>query len=215
MDIRRSTTILVLGLVLTGCGSAASVPPTASIAPSPAPTAAAVESGSPAESSSPVAAPTASPAADPTPAPSVAAVPAKPTGVTFDRADSQTIEAEGGDTTMTVTWSGPRTEGVEIRVYGITECLSGKTASGDLKDGPCLVEHAALPASSMKLIAKAPSTDGTLSWTWPQWENIGSSLMMGPDGTAYESVVVGAYNEAGNSVFTIAATSEWCGDCTY
>src|SRR5215218_8914637 len=123
MDIRRSTTILVLGLVLTGCGSAASVPPTASIAPSPAPTAAAVESVSPAESSSPVAAPTASPAADPIPAASVAAVPAKPTGVTFDRADSQTIEAAGGDTTMTVTWSGPRTEGVEIRVYGITECL--------------------------------------------------------------------------------------------
>jgi hypothetical protein len=213
MAIRRSTLIVALGLAIAGCGSGGSAPTTRSSAPSPAATLVAVDSSPSAEPTfETTPEPTSESTAEPTP---VAAIPPKPTGVTFEAVPDGTEWTEDSKTTMTVTWEGPRTEGVEIRVYGITECLSGKTASGDLKDGPCLVEHTALPASSMRLIAKAPSSDGTVSWTWHSWENIGGSLMYGPDETYYESVVLAAYNEAGHSIFAIAATSEFCSDCTY
>ncbi|HET7474317.1 MAG TPA: hypothetical protein VFJ71_14430 [Candidatus Limnocylindrales bacterium] len=116
--------------------------------------------------------------------------------------------------TMTVTWRTPRTTGVEIRVFGVTQCFPAPADSGK-DDGPCLVEHTPLPEAVRRLVADAPASAGVAKWTWPGWENIGSSVMMGPDGTTYESVVIAAYNASGHSIFAIAAPGYWCSDCTY
>jgi hypothetical protein len=118
---------------------------------------------------------------------------------------------------MTVTWKGPRGAGTEIQVYGVTKCLAmpPDVDPAVAWEGPCLVEHTPLPASVRKLIAKASASSGKVSWTWPGWENIGSSLAMGPDGTYYEAVVIAAYNGAGHSKFIIVAPGYGCSDCTY
>ena len=116
---------------------------------------------------------------------------------------------------MTVTWAGPRSKGTEIRVYGVTACIAMPPSPGEGADGPCLVEHTPLPESVRKLIAKAPASTGKISWTWRNWENIGSSVAMSPDGTAYEAIVIAAYNAAGHSKFIIVDPGYWCGGCTY
>jgi hypothetical protein len=116
---------------------------------------------------------------------------------------------------MTVTWTGPRATGIVIQVYGVTQCFAMPPYPGEGAEGPCLVEHTPLPASVRRLIAKAPASIGKVSWTWPNWENIGSSVAMSPDGTAYEAIVIAAYNSAGHSKFIIVNPGYWCGGCTY
>jgi glucose/arabinose dehydrogenase len=100
--------------------------------------------------------PTLKPAPKPTPRPTPVPVPPKPTGVKFIEAPEIREEIQ-----YTVLWQTPRTKGVEIRVYGVTECLSAPSTLPEYAEGPCLVEHTTLPPSTMKLIATPwPPTAG-------------------------------------------------------
>ena len=124
-----------------------------------------------------------------------------------------------GVCTMTITWNEGATVGTEIRVYGVRGCLSAGDAAGS---GPCLVADTHLPAGSLALIAKAPASDGKVSWTRPAWQDLGTADTGGPafstygvDGKGddiYHAIVVAAYNSAGHSKFIIADSGTWCYD---
>ena len=149
--------------------------------------------------------PTAAP--KPTPVP----VPPKPTGATF-REDVECLDAECNEarTTQTVTWRTPRTKGVTIRVYGVTECLAAPAHAKPGASGPCLVTHTPLPASVRTLLAKAPASAGKVSWSWTQGEGCETSRFgSDPDGPPYVAVVLAAYNASGQSIFTIAEPGSW------
>jgi hypothetical protein len=142
-----------------------------------------------------------------------ATVPAKPTGVTFE---TDVLELPGPSAsdeityqvTHTVRWTTPRTADVEIRVYGVTECLSEPADPSPGTSGPCLVEHTVLPPSVMALAATAPADTGEFSWIAPRfWECAGPPV--GPDDLDYEAIVIAAYNAAGHSIFAIAYPGMW------
>jgi hypothetical protein len=158
--------------------------------------------------------PAASSAPPPTPRPTPkATVPAKPTGVTFKTDVVELPGPTGTDeityqVTHTVRWKVPRTADVEIRVYGVTECLSEPADPSPGTSGPCLVEHTPLPPSVMALAATAPADAGEISWIAPRhYECAGPPV--GPDDLDYEAVVIAAYNAAGHSIFAIADPGEW------
>jgi hypothetical protein len=113
--------------------------------------------------------------------------------------------------TQTVTWRAPRGEGVEIRVYGVTECISEPANPPPGTSGPCLVEHTPLPASVRTLLATAPASDGVVSWGWTQESgdcDIGNPAY-DRDGPAYRAVVLAAYSASGHSIFAIAQPGGW------
>ena len=155
-------------------------------------------------------APSPTPTAVPTATPTPLAVPPPPSGATFKISYPSDTKNK-----MTVTWKGPRAEGTEIRVYGVTTCIAMPPSPEEAEEGPCLVEHTPLPESVRKLLATTPSSSGKVSWTWPNWENIGSSVAMSPDGTYYEAIVIAAYDNGGHSKFIIVEPGYWCGGCTY
>jgi hypothetical protein len=62
-----------------------------------------------------------------------------------------------------VTWRAPRSKGVEIRVYGVTECLARPAHPEPDSRGPCLVKHTPLPASVRTLLATARASDGKVA----------------------------------------------------
>jgi hypothetical protein len=112
---------------------------------------------------------------------------------------------------QTVTWTSPRTEGVEMRVYGVTECLAEPAHAKPGADGPCLVKRTRLPASVRILLATAPASAGKVTWSWIE-EDLGCdphSIGTAPDGQPYRAVVVAAYSAAGHSIFTIAEPGGW------
>jgi hypothetical protein len=153
------------------------------------------------------------PTSRPAPNATAATVPAKPTGVTFTT-DSVMLPAPSGSdeveyqVTHTVRWKTPRTEGLEIRVYGVTECLSEPSNPAPGTSGPCLVEHTRLPSSVMVLADTAPAAAGEISWIAPRyWECAGPPV--GPDGLDYEAIVIAAYNADGHSIFAIADPGVW------
>jgi len=207
--VRRSLRSLVLaGAFLAGCGSQAATAPNPTpltIHVTPAPTA----TLAPTPTAVPVSTPKPTPKLKPTPTPTPVPVPPKPSGVRFDRryrvsADQSTVEI-----TQTVTWRAPRTEGVEIWVYGVTECI-GEPASPKLDTaGPCLVVHTPLPASVLRPLATAPAADGTASWTWTQETGCNPGLDSAPDGPPYYAVVLAAYSASGHSIFAIAEPGSW------
>jgi hypothetical protein len=97
---------------------------------------------------------------------------------------------------------------VEIRVYGVTECLSEPTNPPPGTSGPCLVEHTPLPPSVMVMTATAPAAAGEISWIAPfYYECLGPPV--GPDGLDYQAIVIAAYNAAGHSIFAIADPGGW------
>ncbi len=124
-----------------------------------------------------------------------------------------------GTCTTTVTWKKVATKGTEIEVYGVTRCLSLTERAGE---GSCLVRDTAVPPSARKLIARAPASDGTVSWTGPAWLDVISSDTGGPrsqaigvdrhDDDIYFAIVVAATNEVGHSKFIIADAGTWCFD---
>ncbi|MFL5668305.1 MAG: hypothetical protein ACJ77U_02875, partial [Chloroflexota bacterium] len=63
--------------------------------------------------------------------------------------EEEVVEHPGGlaDITQSVTWRTPREEGVEMRVYGVTQCISKPTLASPGTSGPCLVVGTPLPAS--------------------------------------------------------------------
>jgi hypothetical protein len=207
MCSRAALTVLVAG-VIAACQ--------ASVAPSIAPVA--TPNATPA-SPTPMATsnlePTVTPRSAnpaPTPRPDLTAtpvpVPPKPTGVAFDE------KRVGDDPTTTeitqiVRWAAPRSEGVEIRVYGVTECIARPASPSPDTGGACLVEHTPVPASVRTLLATAPASDGVASWTWTGTFDCEIGLAYDPRGPAYHSIVLAAYSASGHSIFAIAVPGAW------
>jgi hypothetical protein len=137
-------------------------------------------------------------------------VPPKPTGVKFDEETVPFGDGEVGKVTQTITWRAPKTKGVEVRAYGVTECTARPRNPAPGSSGPCLVEHTPLPASIRTLLATAPASAGSVSWTWTEESGCrGTELGSDPDGPAYHAVVLAAYSAAGHSIFAIAEPGGW------
>ena len=124
-----------------------------------------------------------------------------------------------GTCTTTLTWKKVPTEGTQIEVYGVTGCLSQTKRAGD---GSCLVVGTVVPTSTRKLIAQAPASKGTVSWTGPAWLDNIDVATTGPRSEAigvdrhgddiYFAIIVRASNEVGDSKFVIADVGTWCYD---
>jgi hypothetical protein len=204
MPIRLVLLGALVALVVGAC-AAGNPPSTASPAPSASLSASAAPTATVLPSDAPTPTPTASPAA------TTAVAPAPPAGakVTYTGSDRHNT---GYDTDMTikVSWNEASPKGVTIRVFGVTACLprSNKDHSA------CLVKGTPLPDGIRKLLAKAPASKGSVSWTWPNWEDAGGAVMT-HGSTQYWALVVAAYNPAGHSRFVILDTGEFCPTCTY
>jgi hypothetical protein len=152
-----------------------------------------------------------SPDDEPDSKPTPIAVPPKPTGVEFDEHRS----GEGGDPqlteiTQTITWQAPRSVDVEIRVYGVLECIAEPKDPEPNTRGPCLVAGTPLPASTRTLLATAPASDGSVRWSWTGTFDCGEpDPAFDPDGPRYRAIVLAAYNASGHSIFAIAAPGSW------
>jgi hypothetical protein len=137
-------------------------------------------------------------------------VPEKPTGVTFDEQRRLGADASSTEVTQTVRWAAPKSVGVEIRVYGVTDCIAEPASPSPGSGGPCLVEHTPLPAADRTLLATAPASAGKVSWTWTgTFDCEGPGLAYDPHGPAYHAVVLAAYAPSGQSIFAIAAPGRW------
>lgn len=194
-------------LMAAACGSAATPAPAATPTPTPASTASPSSSQTPTPTA---ASPSPSETPQPTTEPTPVIVPPKPTGVTFEQ-ESHVVDDPIGAITQAVTWQAPRSEGVEIRVYGVTECIAEPANPRPGTSGPCLVVHTPLPASVRTLLATAQASAGAVSWTWMDviHECGGPLVLSDPSGPVYYSVVLAAYSAAGHSIFTIAEPGEW------
>ena len=148
-------------------------------------------------------APSFRPSPSPTPVP-----PPRPSGVSFHER-RKGDDAELTKITQTVKWAAPASEGVEIRVYGVTECIARPAKPSPDTHGPCLVEHTPLPASVRKLLATAPASDGVVSWTWTGTFDCDEGMAYDPRGLAYYAVVLAAYSTSGHSTFAIAEPGGW------
>jgi hypothetical protein len=206
---RRAVLAAILGAVLAACGAGvASSPPTVAprtdahdvaVTPSAASATAAITPVSQSPSGTP------RPTLKPTPVPG----PAKPSGVKFDEQVRVSDDENVAEFTQTVTWRTPRTEGIEIRVYGVTKCLAEPRDPPAGTSGPCLVEHAALPASVLTLLATASASDGVVSWRWTEETGCNIGLEYDPAGPAYYAVVLAAYSASRHSIFAIAEPGGW------
>jgi hypothetical protein len=117
-------------------------------------------------------------------------------------------------TTYELTWQTPRTDGVEIRVWGITECLSAPASPKPNTSGPCIVKDTRLSKSVETLIAAAPASAGRVTWTWRSYGGCDTYDFIGnadaPEGKGMIfGIVVGAYSTSGQSVFAIAYPGGW------
>jgi hypothetical protein len=204
----RAILAAILSIALAACGAAALPSSQAVEAPTDAPGAVNTPAGaSPTETAIP-------PAESPSPTQaSPDGVPPKPTGVTFKTDVVELPGSSGTDevsyqVTYTVGWNAPQTEGVEIRVYGVTKCLSKPKNPKPGTSGPCLVKHTLLPSSVRVLTDTAPADAGEVSWITPTYSECGGSPV-GPEGLEYRAIVLAAYNSAGNSIFAIADPGGW------
>jgi hypothetical protein len=206
MACGRAALALIVAAVIGAC--------TTSATPSPAPvqtpsavtaTTTAGTSAAAADSArTPDRSPTDRPSAGSTPVP----VPPKPSGVSFAE-KRKGDDPPSTEITQTVEWAAPRGEDVEIRVYGVTECIARPANPVPDTDGPCLVEHTPLPASVRTLLARAPASDGIVSWTWTGTFDCEVGLAYDPRGPAYHAVVLAAYSTSGHSIFAIAEPGRW------
>ena len=211
MACRRAVLTAILSWVFAACG-----PSVASPAPkvTPRTDASPGVTVTPATASPTTAATLASPSppatTQPTPTPTPVPDPPKPTGVTFVEETRSIDDGQFGEVTQTVRWGAPLSEGVEIRVYGVTECIAEPADPPPSTSGPCLVVHTPLPASVRRLLATAPASDGVVSWTWTEEGGCDPSpFKSAPDGPAYHAVVLAAYGASGHSIFAIAEPGGW------
>jgi hypothetical protein len=156
--------------------------------------------------------PTLSPSPNPKLAPTAEPAPMapKPAGVKFDTQAVAGDERERyADITQTVSWRTPRSEDIEIRVYGVTKCSAEPKDPLPDTSGPCLVTGTPLPASVRTLLGKAPASDGRVSWSWLEETGCDIGLPNDPDGPVYYAVVLAAYNASGHSIFAIAEPGLW------
>lgn len=205
---RLATTISAGLLIAAACTSAATLAPdmTPTASPSITITPAAASPTAAATPASPSPSATPQPTPEPTPVP----VPPKPTGVTFEQETRPIDDGDFGEVTQTVTWAAPRSEGIEIRVYGVIGCIAEPADPAPGTNGPCLVVHTPLPASVRRLLATAPASDGAVSWTWTEEGGCDPSpFRSAPDGPGYRAVVLAAYGPSGHSIFAIAEPGGW------
>jgi hypothetical protein len=204
----RPTLAVLVALMIAACSACGSAPPTSNPSPigntvSPKPTAGTdLEATNSPRSPSPAPTPLDSP--DPTPVP----VAPKPTGVSFEERRVGD-EAPTTEITQTVKWGEPASEGLEIRVFGVTECVAKPPNPSPDTHGACLAEDMPLPASVRTLLATAPASDGVVSWTWTGTFDCEIGLGYDPRGPAYHAVVLAAYGGSGHSIFAIAEAGEW------
>jgi hypothetical protein len=133
--------------------------------------------------------------------------PPAPSDVTFHVRHTPAGHSPGTDT-YTITWNESPSAGVEIRVSGLTKCLS------NVMDQPCIARHMTIPSGALKVIQRAPASKGSVSWTWPTSEVTGD--WVGSDGpNLYYAFLVGAYNAAGQSRLVIATSANACPGCVY
>jgi hypothetical protein len=211
----------MFGVILVGCGGPAAPTVLSSVSSSTtAPPTATSTASSTSASPTSAARATATPLLKPRPTP---AAPPPPAAVRIKREGCYTGPDPGGvlpgTCTTTITWKKVATKGTEIRIYGVTECLSMTERAAS---GSCLVLHTALPASTRKLIARVPASKGTVSWTGPAWLDNVEADTGGPAYRAfgvdrhgddlYFAIVAAAYNEVGHSKFVIADAGTWCYD---
>lgn len=216
--------LLGLAAIVAGCVASGAASPGGPSTPEPIPSEVAAASPSHELTSPAAASPTAvasparpipSPSAASTTEPTPPSIPPKPTDVTFDtqwgEVDRVSEFVDLVEITQTVTWQAPRDEGVEIRVYGVTGCLARPDDPAPGTGGPCLVVNTRLPESIRVLLATAPASAGSVSWSWktdasclPPW------IADFPDGPQYYAVVLGAYGPSDHSViFAIAEPGSW------
>jgi len=206
---RLATTISVGLLIGAACTSAATPAPEATPRASPSIII------TPAATSPTVAATPVSPSPSAIPQPTQAAtpvpVPPKPTEVAFDQQVRVSNDSQVATVTQTVTWGAPRSEGVEIRVYGVTECIAEPADPRPGTSGPCLVLNTPLPESVRTLLATVPASAGVAGWTWTDvaYECGGPRVLYDPGGPAYHAVVLAAYSPSGHSIFAIAEPGGW------
>lgn len=210
MFTRQATVVAIVGVILAACSAGADSAPSPPTSPSPSHRPPSLARVSPSPT---IVAPSPTPVATPTPSPTTkpAAKPPEPTGVAFrERFNCLSDSCHRAKYTQTVTWKAPLKKSLEIRVYGITECLAEPANAKPGTRGPCLVEHTTLPRSARTLLATAPASAGKVSWSWTQETgcDIGH-FASDPDGPVYYSIVLAAYNSADNSVFAIAEPGEW------
>ena len=206
MTFGRALLVASFALVLTAC-AASGVPSPSAIALAPSATTPADATDAP-QSPGPLPTPM-SPTASPSPKPTPNPPPPKPTGVKFDTQVRPNADESVAEITQTVTWQAPRTNGVMISVYGITKCIAQPPNPSPATSGPCLVEHTPLPASVRRLLATAPASDGSASWTWSEETGCDVGLPNKPDGPAYYAVVLAAYSASDHSIFAIAEPGGW------
>jgi hypothetical protein len=194
---RFATTIIAGLFIAAACTSAATPAPDVTPTASPSIT---ITPASPSPSA------TAQPTAEPTPL----TVPPKPTGVTFDQQVRESDDGQVATITQIVRWGAPLSQGVEIRVYGVTECIAEPADPPPGTSGPCLVVHTPLPASVRTLLATVPASDGVVSWTWTQWpfECDTPNPAYDPD-RPYRAIVLAAYGASDHSIFAIAHPGGW------
>ena len=208
--IPTALTTLATVLLLAACQSGAQLPAPTTPGPSAAPSVPA-DVAEPTPTPDPTSEPTTSPSATPAPVtpPPTGTVPAAPTGVRMTVTQEDLVEAGYyANLRTTISWKTPLAAGTEIRVYGVTKCFAPPSG------GSCLVEHTPLPADVRDLIATAPAQKGRVSWTWPNWDDVGGAVMAHGDAT-YQAIVIAAYGPAGHSKFVIVKSGAWCPDCTY
>ena len=137
-------------------------------------------------------------------------MPPKPTDVKFDEQKRAGSEASSTEMTQTITWGAPRSADVEIKVFGVTECIAMPKDPAPNTTGPCLVTGTPLPASVRTLLATAPASEGAVSWTWTGEFECGEfDPAYDPQGPEYRAVVPAAYNTSGHSIFAIASPGGW------
>lgn len=154
--------------------------------------------------------PSQAPPTQPTPEPTPVPVPPMPTGVKFAEERRGGDDPSSTEITQTVRWGAPHSDGVEIRVYGVTSCIARPVDPSPDTSGPCLVEHTPLPGATRTLLGSAPASDGVVSWTWTgTFDCEGPGPAYDPRGPGYSAVVLAAYSAAGHSTFAIAEPGEW------
>jgi hypothetical protein len=221
MSGRQATVVAILAVILAACSAEVKVTPSSPVSPSPSHGPSSLATVSPAPTTVAL---MPAPSATATPTPTQKPLPSKPTGVKFtseeeyicDDPSNPEFLCESAGFEYTVSWKEPPTEGVEIRVYGVTTCFRT-----DNPDGHCLREHTALPDGIRVLLAKGPASKGKLSFHgWPIYgteEVCAYGYGYGSDAETdppFYSVVVAAYDASGHSIFAIAdAGRHEAGEC--
>ena len=205
MTFGRAFLGALFALVLTACATSSVPSPSAIALATSAPNASTPSAAGSAAATDPPQSP--SPQLTPNPPPNPP--PPKPTGVKFDTQVRPNADESVAEITQTVTWRAPLTKDLVIRAYGVTECIAQPANPSPATSGPCLVEHTPLPASVRRLLATAPASEGSASWTWSEETGCDIGLPNDPDGPAYYAVVLAAYNASDHSIFAIAEPGGW------